>query len=167
MAKKKILYWNPTEFEVPDLELDVINHDPDYEITVIRNVPDAEFLKYGADVDALAVDYLEITDELLQHMPNVKVIVRRGVGFEQFHLDAFTKHGVLGCNLLLHGAVQYGLKEGFLYSLHHLPAQILLAALTLREPGGRRAEALTWCYGAGVALCSLPGYGELIQFIGR
>ena len=75
--------------------------------------------------------------------------------------------GVLGCNLLLHGAVQYGLKEGFLYSLHHLPAQILLAALTLREPGGRRAEALTWCYGAGVALCSLPGYGELIQFIGR
>ena len=99
MAKKKILYWNPTEFEVPDLELDVINHDPDYEITVIRNVPDAEFLTYGADVDALAVDYLEITDELLQHMPNVKVIVRRGVGFEQFHLDAFTKHGVLGCNL--------------------------------------------------------------------
>ena len=78
--------------------------------------------------------------------------------------------GVLGCNLFLHGAVQYGLKEGFLYSLHHLPAQILLAALALRPPGDRSsrcAEGLTWCYGAGVALCSLPGYMELVQFIAR
>ena len=78
--------------------------------------------------------------------------------------------GILACNLLLHGAVQYGLKEGFLYSLHHLPAQILLAALALGAPEGRdsrRAEALAWCYGAGVVLCNIPGYLQLTEFITR
>lgn len=78
--------------------------------------------------------------------------------------------GVLGCNLLLHGVVQYGLKEGFLYSLHHLPAQILLAALALRAPEGRDsrcAEVLVWCYVAGEVLLNLPGYGQLVQFITR
>lgn len=109
---KKILYWNPTEFEDADFERKVIKNDPDCEIFVVRNVPDSEFLKYGADVDALAVDYLEITDELLSQMPNVKIIVRRGVGFEQFHLDAFTKHGVLGCNV-----PSYCLKEVALHTM--------------------------------------------------
>ena len=76
--------------------------------------------------------------------------------------------GVLGCNLLPHGAVQYGLKEGFLYSLHHLPAQILLAALALRgEREGRWPEGFTWCYAAGLAVCNLPGYWQLVQFITR
>ena len=76
--------------------------------------------------------------------------------------------GVLGCNLLLHGAVQYGLKEGFLYSLHHLPAQILLVAPALRgEREGRWAEGAVWCCGAGVVLCNLPGYLELAAFITR
>lgn len=78
--------------------------------------------------------------------------------------------GVLGCNLLLHGVVQYGLKEGFLYSLHHLPAQILLAALALQAPEGRDsrwAEVLVWCYVAGEVLLNLPGYGQLVQFITR
>lgn len=112
MPKKKILYWNPTEFDDVSYEYEVIGHDPNYEISIIRGVPDSEFLKHGADVDALAVDYLEITDELLQQMPNVKVIVRRGVGFEQFHLDAFTKHGVLGCNL-----PSYCLKEVALHTM--------------------------------------------------
>ena len=79
--------------------------------------------------------------------------------------------GVLGCNLLLHGAVQYGLKEGFLYSLHHLPAQILLMALALRrepaETERRWPEVLLWCYVVGEVVCNLPGYLELAQFITR
>lgn len=78
--------------------------------------------------------------------------------------------GVLVCNLLLHGVIQYGLKEGFLYSLHHLPAQILLASLALRAPESRDsrwAEGFVWCYGAGLVLCNIPGYLQLVQFITR
>lgn len=99
MAKMKILYWNPTELENLDYEKEVIGTDSDVALEIVRGVPDSEFLKYGADADAVAVDYLEVTDELLAQMPKVKIFVRRGVGFEQFHLDAFSKHGVLGCNV--------------------------------------------------------------------
>lgn len=79
--------------------------------------------------------------------------------------------GVLGCNLLLHGAIQYGLKEGFLYSLHHLPAQVLIVALALKpegEGGERRGvEAVLWGYLICELALNIPGYLELARFIMR
>lgn len=76
---------------------------------------------------------------------------------------------VLLCNLTLHGLFQYGLKEGFLYSLHHLPAQLLIAALALRpdtEPRLRLAAGRALAvFLACVILLNLPGYGTLAQFI--
>lgn len=79
--------------------------------------------------------------------------------------------GVLGCNLLLHGALQYGLKEGFLYSLHHLPAQMLIVALALRpEPSdtaARRTEWALWCCLICEAALNIPGYLELARFVTR
>ena len=78
---------------------------------------------------------------------------------------------VLGCNLLLHGAAQYGLKEGFLYSLHHLPAQILIVSLAVGPEADRRrgrlAEGLLWCYLGCEAVLNLPGYLELARFVAR
>lgn len=76
---------------------------------------------------------------------------------------------VLLCNLALHGLFQYGLKEGFLYSLHHLPAQLLIIALALRpeaEPGPRLAagRVLAVCLTCALLL-NLPGYGALMRFI--
>lgn len=77
--------------------------------------------------------------------------------------------GVLGFNLLLHGVIQYGLKEGFLYSLHHLPAQILIIALAVRpetpERPARITEGMLWCYLVCEVVLNIPGYLELIQFI--
>ena len=52
----------------------------------------------------------------------------------------------------------------------HLPAQILLASLALRAPEGRDSrwvEGFVWCYGAGLVLCNIPGYLQLVQFITR
>ncbi len=84
--------------------------------------------------------------------------------------------GVLAFNLLLHGALQYGLKESFLYVLHHLSAQVLIVAVLLRaEDGGagerRRApeRAVPWAV-AAFAVCLLalnvPGYARLLDHIG-
>ena len=80
--------------------------------------------------------------------------------------------GVLIFNLLLHGALQYGLKEGFLYSLHHLSAQLLIAALLLRP---KEQPAGTWDKIPPIALSvfllceillNLPGYFQLVHYIG-
>ena len=79
--------------------------------------------------------------------------------------------GVLGFNLLFHGAIQYGLKEGFLYSLHHLPAQVLIVALALQPEvpakKGRWAEGILWCYLICEAVLNIPGYLELARFVMR
>lgn len=49
----------------------------------------------------------------------------------------------LAANILLHGVLQYGLKEGFLYCLHHLPAQLLIAALTLQPEEEQAVRRVT------------------------
>ena len=78
---------------------------------------------------------------------------------------------VLAANILLHGVIQYGLKEGFLYCLHHLPAQLLIAALVLRpeeRPAVRRiATAAFAAMLAAELLLNLSGYRVLIAFLMR
>lgn len=79
--------------------------------------------------------------------------------------------GVLAFNLLLHGVIQYGLKEGFLYSLHHLPAQVLIAALALgpecEETERRWTEGALWGYLICELALNAPGYLALIRYVTR
>lgn len=74
---------------------------------------------------------------------------------------------VLMFNLLLHGAIQYGLKEGFLYSLHHLFAQICLAALLVRN--AEKEKTIVRCSLCLFLICevvlNLCGYISLVQYI--
>lgn len=75
---------------------------------------------------------------------------------------------VLGANLVLHGVIQYGLKEGFLYSLHHLPAQILLVALLLRPKADSTLRRIIPILLGGYLLCELvinfPAYQTFLTF---
>ena len=76
---------------------------------------------------------------------------------------------VLALNLVLHGLIQYGLKEAFLYSLHHYPAQLLIAGLLFRGTGERRkrtAAALLGVYGLCLIVWNIPSYVNLTRFLG-
>ncbi len=75
---------------------------------------------------------------------------------------------VLALNLLLHGVLQYGLKEAFLYSLHHYPAQMLIAGLLLcgKKREKRIALPLLCAYGVCLLVMNVPGYVNLIRFLG-
>ena len=63
------------------------------------------------------------------------------------------------------------MKDCCLYSLHHLPAQILIASLSVGPEADRRrgrlAEGLLWCYLGCEAVLNLPGYLELARFVAR
>lgn len=78
---------------------------------------------------------------------------------------------VLGCSLFLHGILQYGLKEAFLYSLHHLPAQICIAALPLSPQAPRwehrAVSAVLAAYLICLSVLSLPGYQALWRYISK
>lgn len=76
---------------------------------------------------------------------------------------------VLLFSVLLHGVIGYGIKEGFLYSLHHFSAQILIIGLAVR--GERKktiwADILLAAFLLAVLTLNLPGYRELAAFLNR
>ncbi len=79
---------------------------------------------------------------------------------------------VLIFNLIFHGVMQYGLKEGFLYSLHHLPAQVLIVSMSMTGDGAAKrertvSEGFLWCYLLGELTLNIPGYMSLAEFISR
>ena len=81
-------------------------------------------------------------------------------GFKKGKL-AWAPVAVLVFNLGLHGFIQYGLKEGFLYSLHHLFAQILLAALALQPENPRPVR-----YGTVIFTSAYFIFVTAINFVG-
>ena len=89
--------------------------------------------------------------------------------FREGTLSACAPLAVLALNLVLHGLIQYGLKEAFLYSLHHYPAQLLIAGLLFRGTGERRkrtAAALLGVYGLCLIVWNIPSYVNLTRFLG-
>lgn len=78
---------------------------------------------------------------------------------------------VLGLNLLLHGLIQYGLKEAFLYSLHHFTAQILIIALLfcpdmqIKKAYKKSVLIFLALFLVCTVLLNIPGYMEIASFI--
>ena len=56
----------------------------------------AEVLK---DYTVIGNQYLKITDSLLDKLPNLKCVVRYGVGVDNVDIPAATRHGVAVCNV--------------------------------------------------------------------
>ncbi|MDL2254463.1 C-terminal binding protein [Ruminococcaceae bacterium OttesenSCG-928-I18] len=96
---KKILFFNMTDFDDLSYEKELLGGDGDVTLQLVNDVPDADILKYAADADAIAVDYTEVTAEVLRGMPKCKVIVRRGIGYNNIDLKAATENGIFACNV--------------------------------------------------------------------
>jgi D-3-phosphoglycerate dehydrogenase len=57
-----------------------------------------EAVEIAHDADGMLVVYLPINEQLLRRLPKVKVMVRTGVGFDNFDLAGATLAGVIACN---------------------------------------------------------------------
>ena len=99
----------------------------------------------------------------------------------------FVPLAILIFNILFHGVIQYGLKEAFLYSLHHLFAQVLIVAAaflpTGKEPEGTELNrissegkiqsnkarqavfAILVIFFAGEILLNLQGYRDFYHYV--
>lgn len=50
------------------------------------------------EADALIVRSDRVDEQLFEHAPNLKIVVRAGAGYDNIDLDAATKHGVVAMN---------------------------------------------------------------------
>ena len=55
-------------------------------------------LKVSEEVEVLLVWHEKITEEFLNQFPNIKGVVRYGVGFDAIDLDAIKRKGIFFCN---------------------------------------------------------------------
>lgn len=95
MAKKKVLYYNIdgnldyergllTQWGIEDLELVEIK---DYD----RDKP---FVVHAGDVDGVVVEYQQLTREIIEQLPNLKIISLQAIGVDNVDVEAATDHGV-------------------------------------------------------------------------
>ncbi|WP_139691645.1 C-terminal binding protein [Sporolactobacillus terrae] len=96
---KQVLYYNIddsldyerqllTEWKINDLELIEVK---DYEN---RN----SFVDYAQDADGVVVEYQQITKDILNQLPHLKIVALQSIGVDNVDLGAATKRGVCVTN---------------------------------------------------------------------
>ena len=69
-----------------------------FELVVGNAHTEEEAVALAHDADGMLVVYLPITKSLLEKLPKIKVMVRTGVGYDNFNLEDATSAGVIACN---------------------------------------------------------------------
>ncbi|MDF2909710.1 MAG: C-terminal binding protein [Sporolactobacillus laevolacticus] len=99
MARKKVLYYNIddnldyerdllTQWEIEDLELVEIK---DYDGEKL-------FIDHAREVDGVVVEYQQISREIIEQLPNLKIISLQAIGVDNVDVEAATDHGVCVTN---------------------------------------------------------------------
>lgn len=65
----------------------------------IKHIDYSKIYKEISDCDALVIQYLRIDDDLLDHMPKCKIIVRSAIGVNNIDLKACADRGVMVANV--------------------------------------------------------------------
>ena len=114
-----------TDSEYPDagaIERDVLEA-AGFELTVAQCRTAGQVVEAAGDAVALLVQYAPVTREVLEALPHVRIIVRYGVGVDNFDLDAARDVGVWVANV-----PDYGVREVATHALgmclalvRHLP----------------------------------------------
>lgn len=76
-----------------------VARDNGFEFVVGNARSEAEVVELAHDADGMLVVYYPINEPLLKKLPNIKVMVRTGVGYDNFDLEGATKAGVIACNV--------------------------------------------------------------------
>lgn len=84
----------PTDRERAELAL------ADAELITSLCRSDGEVIEFARDADAILCTGYKVGEAIFAACPNVKVIVRYGIGFDNIDLDAATRHDVVVCNII-------------------------------------------------------------------
>jgi len=58
-----------------------------------------EAIEFAKDAEVICTGYVPITEEIISQLPNLKAVIRFGIGYDCVDVEACTKHNVWCCNL--------------------------------------------------------------------
>ena len=74
--------------------LNFLNNNPNYEYELITDVSDENLIKKLPSFDACTLRVSRLDEKILKHCPNLKVISRHGVGYDNVDLDYIKKNNI-------------------------------------------------------------------------
>ena len=76
--------------------LELLKNNPDYEFEIITDVSEENLIKKLPEFDACTLRVSKLSENILKHCPNLKVISRHGVGYDNVDLP-FIKKKIFHC----------------------------------------------------------------------
>lgn len=76
-----------------DIEKSVLG--PGYKVDLLQTTDPEEIVNRARDAEVLMIQRTSITEEILDRLPNLKVIIRYGIGVDRVDLDAAGARGIL------------------------------------------------------------------------
>lgn len=113
------------------------------------------------DADAAIVGLEPINDAVFERCPNLKVVSRRGIGYDSLDLAAFARHGAAAVRTT--GAVEGAVAEHVMACVMHFARRLDLQARSMRR--GEWNRMMT--YGAKNRTLGLIGFGGIGKEIAR
>lgn len=99
MAKRKVLYYNIDDNL--DYERHLLNTwgIESLELIEIKDYAGAQpFVDHAKEADGVVVEYQQITREIMEQLPNLKIIALQAIGIDNVDVEAATNHGVCVTN---------------------------------------------------------------------
>lgn len=87
---KKILVIQPLHQKA----LDLLDARPDVTYKLVTDVSEDNLLRHAGDADAITVRDAPLSEKVLSTAPNLRVVSRHGVGFDNIPLDYCTGRGI-------------------------------------------------------------------------
>lgn len=92
MGKFKVVVF-PCDYEVLDIEREVL--EPiGAEVVRVDSWDEKDLIEAAKEADAVLVQYTRIDEKILSKLERCKVMVRYGTGYDNFDLEAMTRHGI-------------------------------------------------------------------------
>ena len=101
MALRRVVYIDSQRQETPDWsEEERILAAADAELVLAQCTTDEEVVEAAASADGLLNSMYYMNAALFERLPQAKVVVRGGVGFDNLDVEACTKQGIVVCNVI-------------------------------------------------------------------
>lgn len=81
-----------------DIESEILS-SPNFDLEWKNCIEEQDLIDQCQDGEAFIIQYAKITEKVLANLPNLKLVVRYGVGVNTIDLDAATRFGVQICNI--------------------------------------------------------------------